>query len=687
MREVTEEFFGTKVTDPYHWLENTSDPEVIAWLKAQNDYTREALSKIPGRPQLLDRSKSLDNAGAAVSALQVWGGHYFYLKTEPGSDNRKLYVRDRVNAPERLLVDPEKLTTPDGKHFSIDYFEPSLDGKYVAYPISPGGSEDSVLHILEAATGKPLSEVIDREQFGQPSWLADGKSFFLVRTQRLGPNDPPTPRYQKLRVYRHTLGGNPEKDPQVFGYDFTPNVKVTEDDFSVVIDSPGAPKWLVALVIHGVKNEKDVYVAPFEETPKASTPWKKVADDSAGITNLDFHGDDLFLLSHKDASRYKVLRTSLANPDLSSATVVVISGERVIVNIAAAADGLYIQDLDGGIGRLRRLPYDSSSAEPVKLPFDGAIQSLVMHPTEAGAWLELAGWTNPPLWYSLDGKTQRVEDTHIVPPSPVDFSQIVSEEVIAKSTDGTVVPLSIVHKRGIPMDGPNPAWLEGYGAYGFTIDPAFRPTWLAFLARGGIYAAAHVRGGGKYGEHWHNAGRKLTKQHTIDDFIACARYLIEKKYTSPSKLAGEGTSAGGAITQRPDLFAVALIRVGDSDSLRSELMASGPANIPEFGTVKEPDGFKALHAMDAYQHVKPNAYPAVLLTTGVNDPRVAPWQAAKMTARLQASTSSGKPVLLRVDYDAGHGIGSTKSQRDNELADELSFLFWQFGVSGFQPPK
>jgi prolyl oligopeptidase len=689
---VTEEFFGIKVTDPYRWLENTSDPEVVTWLKAQNDYTRAALAKIPGREELLERVKSLDNAGAVVSALQVWGGHYFYLKIEPGSDNRKLYVRNTVSAPERLLVDPERLTTPDGKHFSLDYFQPSLDGQYVAYGISPGGSEDSVLHVLEVATGKLLSDVIDRAQFGQPSWLADGKSFFIARTQKLGPNDPPTAKYQKQRVYHHTLGSDPEKDPQVFGYDFTPNVKVTEDDFSVVLYSPGAPRWLVALVIHGVKNEKDIYVAPIQEMAKANTPWKKVADDSADITSLDFHGDDLFLLSHKDASRYKVLRTSLASPDLSQAAVVVAPSEQVIVNISAAADALYVQDLDGGIGKLRRLPYASSAAEPMKLPFDGAIQSLFTHPTEVGAWLELVGWTKPPLWYALDAKTRRVEDTHIVRPSPVDFSQIVSEEVKAKSSDGTMVPLSIVHKRGVPMDGSNPTWLEGYGAYGITIDPVFRPTWLAFLERGGIYAAAHVRGGGEYGEDWHTAGRKLTKQHTIEDFLACAQYLIEKKYTSAARLAGEGTSAGGvtiggAITQRPDLFAVALIRVGDSDSLRSELMASGPANIPEFGTVKELDGFKALYAMDAYQHVKPNAYPAVMLTTGVNDPRVAPWQAAKMTARLQASTTSGKPVLLRVDYDAGHGMGSTKSQRDTELVDELSFLFWQFGRRSFQPAK
>ena len=691
VRDISDDYFGTQIIDPYRWLEDTSNPEVVSWMKQQNDYTRHTLADIPGRDQLLKRIESLDNAGAVVSAMQVWGGHYFYLKTEPGSDNRKLYVRDTITAPERLLVDPEKLTTADGKHLAIDYFQPSLDGKYVGYGISPGGSENSVLHILETATGKALPDVIDRAEFGSPTWLPGNRSFFFTRLQKLGPNDPPTAKYQKLRVYRHTLGSDPEKDPQVFGYDFGTGVKVTEDDFPVLIYSPAAPKALVGLVIHGVKNEKDVYVAPFSDQPTASTTWKKVADDSEDITNLDLHGDSLFLLSHKDASRYKVLETSLSHPDLASASVVVPPSEAVIVNIAAAADGLYVQDLDGGIGKLRRLSYDSGSIDAVNLPFEGAIQSLVANPTESGAWLELVSWTKPPLWYALDAKSGKLEDTHIVAPVPVDFSSIVSEEVKAKSADGTMVPLSIIHRRDIKMDGSNPTWLEGYGSYGLTLDPTFRPTWLAFLERGGVFAVAHVRGGGEYGEDWHNAGRKLTKQHTIDDFIACAEYLIENKYTSPAKLAGEGTSAGGitiggAITQRPDLFAAALDRVGDSDSLRSELMESGPANIPEFGTVKDPDGFKGLYAMDAYQHVKPDTpYPAVLLTTGVNDPRVAPWQAAKMTARLQASTSSGKPILLRVEYDAGHGFGTTKSQRDAELADEISFLFWQFGEPGFQP--
>jgi prolyl oligopeptidase len=691
VRAVIDDYFGTKVVDPYRWLENTSDPEVIAWMKAQNDYTRAVLARIPGRDDLLTRVKALDNAGNVVSSLQVWGGHYFYYKTEPGSDNRKLFVRDTLSAPERLLVDPEKMTTADGKHYSIDYFQPSLDGVYVAYGISLGGSEESVLHVLQSATRKVLPDSIDRAEFASPSWLPDGKSFFYARAQKLAPDAPPTARYQKLKVYRHTLGGDPETEPLVFGFGANPTVNVDENDFTIVQFSPGAPEFLIGLVIHGVKREFDAYSVPFDANLSVKTVWRKVADQTDEIIGLDVHAGEIYLLSHKNASRFKVLRTSLSAPDLAHATVAVPASEVVVTGISAAGDALYVQDLDGGIGRLRRLPYSGGNIQSVNLPFYGAIQSLVTNPREPGAWLELTSWTKSPLWYSLDAKTDKLTDTALVPPSPVDYSQIESEEVKAKSADGTMVPLSIIHKRGLVLDGSHPTWLTGYGAYGINYDPYFDPTILAFLERGGIHAIAHVRGGGEYGEDWHQAGQKLTKQHTIDDFLAGGEYLIEHKYTSAAHLAGEGTSAGGitiggAITQRPELFGAALIRVGDSDSLRSETMASGPANIPEFGTVTEADGFKALFAMDAYQHVKPNTpYPAVLLTTGVNDPRVAPWQAAKMTARLQASTSSGKPILLRVDYDAGHGIGSTKSQRDIELADELAFLFWQLGVTGYAP--
>jgi prolyl oligopeptidase len=241
------------------------------------------------------------------------------------------------------------------------------------------------------------------------------------------------------------------------------------------------------------------------------------------------------------------------------------------------------------------------------------------------------------------------------------------------------------------LDGSNPTVLYGYGAYGDSSDPTFEPNYLAWLERGGVFAYAHVRGGGEYGNDWHTGGQKLTKPNTWRDFIACAEYLVEKKYTSPGRLAGQGISAGGvligrAITERPELFAAALIEVGFTDALRGELEESGPGDILEWGTVKEPDGFKGLYEMSAYAHVKNGTpYPAAMLITGINDPRVAPWEPAKMTARLQAASTSGKPILLRVDYEAGHGVGSTRKQVEEQLADEWTFLFWQLVVAGFQP--
>jgi prolyl oligopeptidase len=302
-------------------------------------------------------------------------------------------------------------------------------------------------------------------------------------------------------------------------------------------------------------------------------------------------------------------------------------------------------------------------------------------------------WTTAPTWLKYDPQSKTATDTGIQPPLPIDTSAFESEEVKAKSADGTMVPLSIIRQKGAALDGTHPTHLVGYGAYGISLDPVFDPVWVAWLERGGVIAIAHVRGGGEYGEEWYRAGYKLTKPHTIEDFLGCAQYLIENNYTTQQRLSGEGTSAGGiliggAITRRPDLFGAALIRVGISNALRAEFEPNGPPNIAEFGTVTQADGFKGLYAMDAYQHVKAGtAYPAVLLTSGINDPRVDPAQPAKMTARLQAASSSGKPVLLRVDYDAGHGMGSTRSQHDLEYTDEAAFLLWQAGAFDFQPAK
>jgi len=372
---------------------------------------------------------------------------------------------------------------------------------------------------------------------------------------------------------------------------------------------------------------------------------------------------------------------------------VVPAAEAVITGLGAAKDALYIQRMNGGTGDLLKLAYTSDAKPvPVPLPFEGNVDALATDPRQPGVIYELRGWTRFGGYYAYDAKSNKSVDTRIQPQGKYDApTSLVVDEVKAKSADGTLVPMSIVHKKGIKLDGSNPTIVWGYGAYGISQTASFAPTLLPWYDRGGIFAVAHVRGGGEYGEDWHLAGYKGTKANTWNDTIACGEWLIANKYTSSAKMAVRGGSAGGilvgrTITERPDLFGAAIDDVPVSDTLRMETSANGVPNIPEFGSVKTEEGFKALLAMSPYAHVKDGvAYPAVLLTTGINDPRVDAWEAAKMAARLQAATSSGKPILLRIDYDAGHGFGSTKKSSYEVAADRFAFLFWQFGVKGFQP--
>ena len=412
------------------------------------------------------------------------------------------------------------------------------------------------------------------------------------------------------------------------------------------------------------------------------------------MTNVAVRGDDLYLLTYKGAPRYKIMRIDARQPNLAAAQTVVPSSEAVITDMAEAKDALYVQLMDGGIGRMLRISNGpDANPERIALPFDGRIFTSA-DPRLPGVLLDAVSWTRAFKVYAYDPKSAVVSDTGIQPAGPFDDpTNLESEEVKVPSHDGVLVPLSIVHKKGLKLDETNPTLVEGYGGYGSSIKPYFAPMELAWYDLGGVNATCHVRGGGEYGEDWHLAGKGATKPNTWLDFIACAQYLVDKKYTSTARMAGTGASAGGiligrAITERPDLFGAAIIDVGMLDPLRGETSANGETNIPEFGTAKTEEGFRNLYAMSSYLHVKDRtSYPAVLLTTGINDPRVDPWLPGKMTARLQAATSSGKPVLLRVDFGGGHGGGSGEGQQQAATADRWSFLLWQFGVPGFQPDR
>lgn len=688
---VTDEYFGTKVVDPYRWMEQPyeSNGDLQSYLRTQNDRTRAILDSIPERKAIAARVTALTETINSSSGVARRKGILFYERLTPGASVPKLYVRNGIGGTERVLVDPDKFSGSGGAAV-ISYFAPSDDGRLVAFGISLGGSENAIVHVIETATGRMRSDAIDRARFGVSSWRGDSRAFYYLRTQVLPPGAPPTAQYQNIKCYLHVLGDDPAKDVAILGSGVSPSLTIDPNAFPFVFVSP-ISNYAFAILVNGVQREITAYVAPKTEIDGPKAAWKKIVDLSDQVTDGTLHGNQVFVLTHKDAPRFKIVEFDLQTGSFSSGKVVIAPSDRVVQGLAAAQDALYVQSLEDGLGRMTRVDYNTSDRTEIPLPVNGTASDLTAEPDATGFLAKLEGWTVPPLWYAYDPATNRVTNTNLDPSSPVDYSNIVSEEVKVRARDGVMVPLSIIHRKDMKKGGSNPTLLYAYGSYGINSSPSFSPVRMAWYERGGVSAIAHVRGGGEYGEEWHLAGKDANKINTIHDFIDCAKWLIDQRYTSAAKLGGRGGSAGGitmggAITSAPELFAGILDEVPVSDQLRIEFSANGPPNIPEFGSVKTEQGFRNLSATSAVQHVRPGGkYPAVMLTTGVNDPRVDSWQAAKMTATLQADSSSGKPILLRVEYAGGHGIGSTKEQTVQLVTDEYTFLLWNMGVAGFQP--
>src|SRR6202140_4692512 len=350
VREVKETFFGTEISDPYRWLEDLKSPEVSSWMRAQNDYTRAVLERILNREKLLKRIAELDDSGVRVNGLQSFGGRLFYLKQATGEDNRRLYVRDGAGGAERLLLDPQTRTA-NGVHYSIDYFQASPDGKLVAVGLSPGGSENSVLHVLDATDGKEVGPSIDRAQFGAVFWLPDNHGFFYNRLRKPAPDDLRSSYYLKRKDYLHHIADDLEKDVAIFGNGLSPAVSMTESDFPFVAVPPGS-KYAFGVIAHGVQNENTIYVTSLDSLHDASASWRKIADVGDEVTGFDIHGGHVYLLSHHEASRLKVLAVDLPKDEVAHARVLMAPSDAVVKAIQAAADALYVQKLDGGLGKL-----------------------------------------------------------------------------------------------------------------------------------------------------------------------------------------------------------------------------------------------------------------------------------------------------------------------------------------------
>jgi prolyl oligopeptidase len=699
VRPVTDNYFGTKVVDNYRYFENLNDPEVQQWMKTQANYTDSALARIPGRAAFLARLHQLDASQRAVVG-RTWrrpGDRYFYLKRLAGEPAEKLYERTGLQGRERLLVDPANVQLiPEhrGKGpSSINGVTISADGRYVVVGIAPGGAVfDSEFHVIVTATGRETGDVIPRNVSNEVAWLPGNRGFVYARAQDLPAGAPATAASQKESSYLHRLGTDPRSDRAVFGYDVTPSV-VADPSYSAGIRIGAGWRYAIGVLSDGVSRYGAWYITPLDSLDTSHTAWAKVAAFSDQVTSATLHGDDLYLRTGHDASRYKILRTDARHPDLSTAETVVPASDAVVDEMDIAQDALYVHTTNGGVDHVLRVPFGPHPVvEQVNFPFAGRAD-LNVDPELPGALIWLAGPTQSFALYHYDAATHRLTDTNLQPKGPFDRpSTITLSEVEVTSWDGTKVPLTIVYPKGMKMDGSHPTMLMGYGAYGDAIELDYDPTEIAEFERGAVLAGCHVRGGGEHGEEWHLAGQKLTKPNTWKDFIACAEYLIAKGYTSPAHLAGQGGSAGGiligrAIEERPDLFAAAIANVPLADGLRSETTANGVPNIAEFGSTKTEEGFRALYAMSPYANVKDGVkYPAVLVATGMNDPRVPPWEPAKFAARLQAATVSGKPVLLQVDYRAGHGA-STAEQGLQVEADWWSFILWQTGDAAFQPDR
>lgn len=687
---VPETFFGTRVDDPYRAMENEKDPTVAAWMKAQADHARASLEGLAGYTKLRSRIAELDNATASrVGALQrIRGGEIFFLRRGASENTFKLFLRG-TDGKERLLADPDDWEKETGRPHAINYFEPSPDGRSVAVGVSPGGNELASLYLIDTASRRRIEGPIDRARYSGVSWLADGKSFFYTRGPVVAAGAPVSENFKNRRAYLHRVGADPQTDVLLVGVDGNPRIPVLPTESPVVHATPGSD-FAVATVYDGVRRELRLYAAPLASAGKPDAPWVKICDAADKVTDFTVRGDQIYLRTHRDSPRFSIVKTSLAAPDLQGAEVVVPAGDSVIGSIQAAADALYFETREGAVKRLQRLPWGAKTALEVRFPNEGTASILSGATDVDGVIAGLAAWTRALEIHAVaaDG---RVLNTGLQPLGPFDApTDLVASEVKVRSHDGAMVPMSIVHKKGIKLDGRNPAMLIGYGAYGVTYDAGFDPVRLAWLEQGGVYAVANVRGSAAYGEDWYKAGYKATKPNTWKDFIACAEYLIAQNYTSSSRLGILGGSAGGitagrALTERPDLFASVVLAVGMLDFVRLHVMPIGPVNVVEFGSVLKEDEFRGLLAMSSYHHVKDGTrYPAVLLQHGVNDARVNVGQSNKMAARLMAATTSCKPVLLDLEYEGGHGQGGTKAQRQRQLANAYAFMLQQAGHPAFR---
>ena len=681
-KPVVETLWGRKVTDDYRYME-TLDPATIAWMKAQGAYTRSVLDGIKPLKHLQDDVAKFSASFGLFQNYAFFGGRAFYEERTPGSDNFDLVVKDKSGT--RKIVDIAALRAANGgKPFAVNYFLASPDGGKVAVGVSEGGSEEALITVYDAANGAKIAGPIDRAQFGATAWSDDSKTLYFVRLKKTTAKDAPTEKYKDATADAWDL----KSDPVILlGATVNHGPKFNPTEFPVIGLSVGSPIAL-ALSINGVQNELAMWFTPVAKVRDPKTTWEKFITREDGVTNLDMRGAEVFLLSHKDAPTFKVLSMHAGQPLSSATTLVPAQPDRVIESIHAASDALYVLVRHGAYSQLLRIPAGTKNIEEVPLPFAGHVGAAFSDPRTPGVTVDLSSWVVPSTAYAYTPVNKSFTDLKIGTHGDIDAANYVVRDLNAKAKDGVMVPLSLVQPKS--AKGEQIALIEAYGSYGISELADFSVRRAAAMRQGITYGVCHVRGGGELGEAWRLGGKDANKHNTWGDMIACGEYLVAQGITAKNKLFIIGGSAGGitmgrSLTDRPDLFAGVIDLVPAGNTLRAEYSPNGPPNIPEFGTVTTEAGFNNLNDMDTIQHVKNGVqYPAVMVTTGLNDPRVSPWAPGKIAAALAAS-GTPRPVLLRIDAEAGHGIGSNKTQTDALTADWIAFVFWRAGLPEWRP--
>ncbi|MBK1715493.1 hypothetical protein CKO43_22325 [Rubrivivax gelatinosus] len=689
VQPVLQTHYGVQVADPYRYMEDTASAPVQAWMKAHSEHAHQVLQALPERAAFRARLEALERSGSdSVTRVQQRNdGSLFYLKRGQADDQFKLMLRAPGSRDERVLLDPMTLRLPDaksGQPQAINLFSASPGSTRVGVVVSAAGSEDGHLFVLDVASGRTLLGPLPRAGF--PNWQ-DESRFVMSRRHAPGPGRTAQDKYRDSELVLVTLAaGDQPAHEEVLPGRAWPGLNPGRDGDVLVRAIPGTAQALV-LVGNGVANELALHTGPWSQLRDPAARWTPVVGVADGVVDYSVRGSTLYAVSHRGAPRKQVLAYDLTQPQ-QPPRVLLAASERVVQRVIAARDALYVLAREGNVGVLLRRAYrDDAVFEPVALPFAGQVYIDTGWGRDAfaaeqdGLIIGLQSWTQGLRYLRLrpDGSLAELGlPVLAAEDSPADLS---TTEVLVPSHDGALVPMSIVHRRDVRLDGRNPVWLTAYASYGFTIEPGFRRERLAWLEKGGVLAFANPRGSGVYGNDWYLAGKGIHKRNTWLDVIACGEYLVTRGWTNPRQLGFSGRSAGGllagrVLTARPDLFGAVAPGVGVHDMLRFEAEPNGPPNVPEFGSVSTEEGFRGLLAMSPYAHVQDGTrYPAVLLTHGVNDPRVSVWQSLKFGARLLAARDGDSPVLLRLNYDSGHGIGDTRAQQLDENADTYAF-FW-----------